>query len=199
MAVGFELTEAALAGHVLAPADEATQFFVPLPAEASATPYVALAIAYSSGHVPPHSEVEAVEPAHFHTVFLMNPPGAPQDPPVEDAPVDPSEIPQDHVRVGQVVPVLGSNYDDPTLPLGYPPKATLGQNVFYYNGHMNGMHIGEAVEFLANKLSRSGVIKQPQVFPKPGQYPRRWRVYFDANRNTHVFLLEEFQTALQTL
>jgi hypothetical protein len=197
--VGFELTESALQGLPLAPADETIQYFVPLPAEASATPYVTIVAAYSTGHVPPHSGVEAVEPAHFHPVFLMNPPVPPQDPPLEDLPVAPNEIPEDHVKVGQVVPVLGSNYDDPSVPVGYPEKATLGQNVFFHSGHMNGMHLGETVEFLAGKGTRGGVIKQPQVYPKPGYYPHRWSVRFDTERNTHVFVLEDFRPATQVL
>lgn len=197
--VGLELTPAALAGHVMDRADITTQFFVPLPPQASGTPYVTAVLAHSSGHVPPASGVEALEPAHFHAVFLMNPPRPPQNPPVEDLPVAASEIPQDHVRVGEIVPVLGSNYDDPSVPVGYPAKATLGQNVFFSNGHMNAMHVGESVEFLAGKLTRSGVIKQPQVFPKPGLYPNQWSVHFDAQRQTHVFMLTNFQRAQQTL
>ena len=198
--VGFELTETALKGLPLAPADEVQQFFVPMPAEAAgATPYLTIVAAYSSGHVPPHSGVEAVEPAHFHPVFLMNPPVPPQNPPLEDLPVAAEEIPEGHVKVGQVVPVLGSNYDDPTVPAGYPEKATLGQNVFFHSGHMNGMHVGESVEFLASRATRTGVIKQPQVYPKAGFYPHRWTVYFDATRQTHVFLLSDFRPATRTL
>ncbi|HVK01927.1 MAG TPA: hypothetical protein VM490_00485 [Armatimonadaceae bacterium] len=198
--VGFELTESAIKGLPLTPADDTRQFFVPMPTEAgSATPYVTIVAAYSTGHVPPHSGVEAVEPAHFHPVFLMNPPVPPQNPPMEDLPVAAEEIPEGHVKVGQVVPVLGSNYDDPTIPAGYPEKATLGQNIFYHSGHMNGMHVGESVEFLATRATRTGVIKQPQVYPKGGYYPHRWTVYFDTTRKTHVFLLSDFRAATRTI
>src|SRR5205823_14359624 len=99
---------------------------------------------------------------------------------------------------------LGTADEDPIQPQLQPGWDSTGQNYFFYNGHMNGIGLGATNAFLLRQQAgrepaRSDVIKQPQVYPKPGYYPHRYTVRYDAGRKVNVFALEDFQQATQVL
>ena len=69
---------------------------------------------------------------------------------------------------------------------------------------MNGIGLGATNDFLAKQEqgkepALSEVIKQPQVYPKPGYYPHKWSCSYDPSRQVHVFALQDFQQATNVL
>ena len=189
--LGFTLTPGALT-NLPAGAGPAV-FIVPLPVEASTfTPFRIIAIAYFGASTPPGL---GNVPAHFSPLILINDPQAADAPDFakELAPVAANEVAQDHVFINQFVPGLGAEYDDPAQPQRQPNWNSTGQNYFYYNGHMNGYGLGVTVPFLEQKKTRTDVIKQPNLYPKPGYYAHRHTVHFDASRNLYVIEISDFR------
>ena len=200
--LGIEITPAALNNLPNVPEDvPAAPFISPLPPNTNATPLTGNVLVYSSGHEPPNTATP--EPAHFHLTFLIRsllqttPPFA-----LELAPIAANELPQGTVRVvdelnpqGVIVAGVGVSVDDPTQPSNRPPLTTLGQNFFFFDGHLNAYALGPTIDFLRSKQALKEAIKQPPVYPREGYYPYAWSVRYDAVRNVHVIELTDFRLA----
>lgn len=209
--VGFELSDAGIQAQPTTPIDDENPniYFVPLPAEVTTyTPFKAMLVFYFTGHPANTNPQDPAyrpngEPEHFHCVFLVNPPAAP-DPPSfanEFTTPDPKEIP-----VGApagvpptIVPGLGQSYDDPTKPAGKPPRITTGNNFLIYKGHLNGIAVGDNVSFLQTQQTETDSVLQPQVYPTAGMFPQTWSIRYDPIKKVHIFSLSNFQTAAQHL
>ncbi len=200
--LGIEFTSAALTGlPAVGPDVLATPYLAPLPADNHGNPFTNVVVAYASSHA------ATAEPAHFHCVFLIRnyqPTAPPFD--LELAVPLVVEVPPDHVRVtdaanpiGVIVPGIGTLYDDPNVPVGLAPATSLGENIFYFGGHLNAISIGPTITQLASKATVTGEIKQPEFYPKDGFYPTQWRVFFDGVRGTHVVQMTNFVRARKFL
>jgi hypothetical protein len=196
-AVGMELSSGVLTNIPSLPLDAASATFGALPPEAAATPFAAIAVGdFPTGHQP----AGIGDKPHFHPIFLLMPPQQP-DPPnfaLEGTAVAPAEVPADHVNLGDVAPGIGIAYQDPSQPQNQPGWDTVGQNYFFYNGHMNGIALGATNAYMLREenyqdIARGDVIKQPQTYPKTGYYPQRYTVSYDYNRHVHIFELSDFQ------
>ncbi len=195
---GFELEQSGIANQPPTPIsdDKPNVYIIPLPAQASASPYKAMALFYFTGH-PIDQFRPTGEPQHFHCVMLINPPAQP-DPPTfanEFAVPDPREVP-----VGApagvpptIVPGLGQSYDDPTKPAGQPARITVGMNFLIYKGHINGTPVGDDVSFLQSHQTETDVIDQPQLYPVPGFFPHQWTIRYDAAKQVNVFSVSDFR------
>ncbi len=207
--VGFELTNDGIINQPPTPIsfDQPNIYIVPLPAQftqgmSSPIPFKAMAVFYFTGHpadTNPSSPdyLPNGEPQHFHIVFLVDPP-RPPDPPAfaaEATPAVPAEDPAGapEAQPPTVVPGFGLVYDNASLPVGQPPRTTIGQNFLYYRGHMNGIVVGEDVIYLLNLGSESGSILQPQIYPAPGYFPQQLNVRYDPVRKTHIFSVSNFK------
>ncbi len=200
--LGIEITPAALNNLPDVPEDQAAAPFIsPLPPKTHATPLTSDVLVYSSGHEPPNTATP--EPAHFHLTFIIRP-LLQTSPPytLELKPIAANEMPQGTVRVvdelnpqGVVVPGIGVSVDDPAQPSNRPPLTTLGQNFFFFDGHLNAYALGPTIDFLRSKQVLKEAIKQPQVYPRGGYYPYSWSVRFDSVRNVHVIELTDFRLA----
>jgi len=195
---GLQFTPASLDFLPDTGADEVIPFlFGPMPNKNHGNAFTNVIMGYSGGHP------ATAEPKHFHLVLLIRAPQFTEAPfPHERAPVAPDEVPQDHVRMknaanpnGLVIQGAGVLYDDPSQPAGKPPATTTGQNYVFFDGHMNGLVLGATVPFLASKQTSSGTIKQPQVYPREGYYPTKWRVSYDATNDLHVIEATDFKIA----
>lgn len=209
--VGFELP-AGTVTSIPQPAYNVPAIYgVPLPPESVYTPFAFLAFSYWSAHDP--KGIGNIP--HIHPLFALFPPGQP-DPPnntFELMPVAPAEIPQDFMDgrtlpgglAGETLaPGIGTAYEDPIQPPLQPGWDTIGQNYFFYKGHMNGIGLGATNDFLAKQEqgqepALSAVIKQPQTYPKSGYYPHKYTVSYDPSRQVHVFALQDFQQAANVL
>jgi hypothetical protein len=200
-AVGLALAAQAVSHLPTPPFDTPAIYGVALPPEAVYTPFTFLAFSYWSGHEP-HGTGDI---PHFHPLFGMAPPQVP-DPPsfaLELAPIDPAEVPADHLRTtgpDAVAPGIGVAYQDPSQPQAQPGWDSTGQNYFFYNGHMADIGLGATNSFLlrqeaGREPARSDTIKQPQVYPRPGYYPHRYTVSWDAAHQVHLFVVDQFQQA----
>jgi hypothetical protein len=185
-AVGMELSSGVLTNIPPLPLNAASATFGPLPPEAAATPFAAIAVGdFPAGHQP----AGIGDKPHFHPIFLLMPPQQPDPPPfaLESTPVAPAEVPADHVNLGDVAPGIGIAYQDPSQPQNQQAWDTVGQNYFFYNGHMNGIALGATNAYMQRAenyqdIARGDVIKQPQTYPKAGYYPQRYTVSYDYNR-----------------
>jgi hypothetical protein len=171
--------------------------FSPLPNKTHGTPLTNVLVGYVSNHP------ATAEPAHFHLVLLIRPLQITTAPFThERTPVASGEVPEGHILLkdaanptGVVVPGGGVIYDDPNEPAGKPPETTLGQNYMFFDGHMNGLILGETATFFRRKQSFSKVIKQPQIYPREGYYPTKWGVRYDAANDRHVIEATDFRIA----
>ena len=200
--LGIELTPAALTNLPAVPEDvPAAPFISPVPPKTHGTPFTGDVLVYSSGHEPPNTATP--EPAHFHLTFIIRPllqTTAPFS--LELAPIAANEFPQGTMRVvdelnpqGVIVSGVGVSVDDPTQPSNRPPLTTLGQNFFFFDGHLNAIALGPTIDFLKSKQSLQQAIKQPPVYPRGGFYPYAWGVHYDPVRNVHVIELTDFRLA----
>ena len=196
--IGMMLTDEALDDQKPTPIsdDQPNIYAIQLPQEAiAATPFRFIGVFYFTGH-PVDAYRPNGEPQHLHCVFLLNEPVENTQPPftAELTTPAPQEVPVGSPRgvPDTFVPGLGVSYDDPTKPVGLPPRITIGQNFLFFNGHMNAMAVGENISFLKSHQTESDVVDQPQVYPRAGYYPTQWNVRYDALTNTHVLSLTNF-------
>jgi hypothetical protein len=219
VAVGIELTAKAV-NELPLPVNfnDPTIFGINLPAESVYTPFSFVAISYWSAHDPRGTG----DAPHFHPLFAINPPQLPtaacgSDPkpancPDESRPVAAAEIPQDYVSGDSVpdagiviAPGIGLAYEDVVLPQPQLEHGwnSIGQNYFFYGGHMNGIGLGATNDYLIKQEQGRApavpdavrTIKQPQVYPKAGYYPHHHDVIYDAQRKVHIFILTDFRPA----
>ncbi len=195
VAVGVELTPGALASLPTPPPGQAVAVTgITLPTQASSTVYKEIAIAYFDAHSP----AGVGDKPHFHPVFLLNSPQAP-DPPAfakENQAVAAGEVPADHVKLADVAPGIGAAFQDPAQPQAQPGWDSYGQNYFFYEGHMNGVALGATNAYLqrlsaGTDIARGDVIKQPTVYPKRGLYANRYTVHYDKVRRVFIFELSD--------
>jgi hypothetical protein len=176
-----------------------------LPAEAVYSPFTYAAVYYWGGHPP----VGVGDVPHFHVHFGISPPEQPiaADPfQVYKAPA-PAELPPGYVPVNGpdgLDVALGIEYQDPAQPAAQVGWNSTGQDYYFYLGHMNDIDVGATKDFLfrqeaGQQAAATGIIKQPQVYPKPGYYPNRYTVKYDASRSVIIFTLEDFQKAANVL
>ena len=219
VAVGIELTAKAVSDLPKPPNFNNPQIYgINLPAESVYTPFSYAAISYWSAHSPRGIG----DVPHFHPLFGINPPQLPTaacgsipnagNCPAEAAPVAAPEVPRDYISGAQVpeggvvvAPGIGLAYEDVVLPQPQLEHGwnTIGQNYFFYGGHMNGVGLGATNDYL--RKQQQGIappvptavkmMKQPQVYPKRGYYPRHHDVRYDAQRKVHIFILSDFREA----
>lgn len=199
VAVGMEMTDKAFETVPVLPAGQPqVTLGIPLPAQASLTPFVQIGMAYFTSHPP----AGIGDRPHFHPLFLMSAPRQP-DPPsfaAEFTPIAPAELPADNVVLPDLAPGIGGVVQDPTTPQARPGWNTIGQNYFFYNGHMNAIGLGATDGCLTSLGAKNAspaplgdVIKQPTVYPKPGYYPHSYSVRYDRPRDVYVFELSDFR------
>jgi hypothetical protein len=88
------------------------------------------------------------------------------------------------------IPAMGVHWSDETDPVfdGMP----FGHVLIYgaWNGAVTFIEPMVTPEVLASKATFAAEVKQPARVAEPGYYPRRYRIGFDAERLTHVVVLE---------
>ncbi len=217
--MGLELTAKAVTDLPLPPNfNDPVIYGINLPAESVYTPFSYIAISYWSAHDP----IGGGDSPHFHPLFGINPPQLPtaacgSEPNAtncvpESVPAAAEEVPTDYVIGTQVpdagiyvAPGIGIAYEDVVLPQPQLEHGwnTIGQNYFFYRGHMNGIGLGATDDYLLKQQKGQAPavpaavynIKQPQVYPKAGYYPHHYDVRYDAARKVHIFVLSDFRPA----
>ncbi len=221
VAVGLELTAKAVKDLPKPPNfDSPVIYGVNLPAESVYTPYTYIAISYWSAHNPRGTG----DIPHFHPLLGMDPPQQPSAecgsvpipancPDEAATPVPTNEVPQDYVSAAGVpsagddaiAPGIGLAYEDTKLPQPQllPGWNSIGQNYFFYKGHMNGVGLAATNDYLEKQeVGKAPIVpeavhimKQPLLYPKPGYYPHRYDVTYDAARKVHIISLSDFRLA----
>jgi hypothetical protein len=194
-AIGVEFTEAALQNEPPGPAPiNAIEYKLDPPANLNATPFQSVSIYYTQGHEP---AAQFGSVPHFHPIFSLNTNAYrdqialdfnPSDPPVAAA-----ETPQDHISTHFTLPRIGTVYLDPSNPkVSEVPFHSFDMDFAFFNGHMNSHNLTIASSWLAQKQSASVNFKIPQKYPKPGYYPTRYTITYDANRKVYNAALVDF-------
>lgn len=198
-AIGVVLTADALTNL---PTGVKTLFELPLPPQASATAFDHIEMRYwSHGHDP--QDLFAVE--HFDFIpFLItqqerNRITAVGDdiqkvllsPRIEAIPVGFAPIPP--VDEFYSEPRYGTRYFDvanftPVLNKEVPYTTTLFYG--YYNGLVDFLEIPVTIPFLQTQPNTSFPVVLPREVPKPGYYPTRYRIAYDATTQEYIFALE---------
>jgi hypothetical protein len=108
----------------------------------------------------------------------------------DNTPVDPKYVPQDYVSGVIAVPNMGVHWLDMTSPEFNGQTFTTTYIYGFYHGNMI---FGEPMITLAYLQSNPNVvldIKQPAEFQKPGYYPTKYRISYDAKGQQYFVSLE---------
>lgn len=176
-------------------------YILPIPSELVNSPFKTVVFSdWAAGH-PPAGTGDA---PHIHPIFLMSNIQRPSaNFAVESVQItNLDEIPTGYVFGGTIpaagtiiAPGIGVAYEYPTAPQLQPGWNTTALNYFVYNGHVNGIGSGGTYDFLKNKRTETLSISQPKIYPKPGWYPTKQVVRFNAPTNTYFISLTDFVQA----
>lgn len=204
--VGWEFPENMLADLPDSAFGDLAIYLLPMPAEAVNTPFKTVVFSDWAGGHPP---VDVGAEPHIHPIFLMSD----VQPPSENLKTEqihianPDEIPPGF-EPGDVIastggasnafavaPGIGLGYEERDSVQLHPGWKATAQNWFVYNGHLNGIGMGQVYEFLAAKKSETLNIKQPKVYPKPGWYPTKQTTRWIESKKVYSITLTDFVQA----
>lgn len=179
---GFTFTEAALSGL---PATS-TAHVLAMPTEAAAATVVDhISLDWEpGGHLPPG----IFDRPHFDMhLYLISPAERSGIGFAADAPPPPAAaIPTDYVSGRTVVPGMGQHWSDPTDSNVSPGNFKHTLIYGFFGGKMIFFEPMVTQAFLNTRESFSGPMKQPASYPKPGRYPTRWGVEYDAGARLYT-------------
>lgn len=190
-AIGARFTSGAMRGITVSPPPlSAAEFTLSLPRQAAAAlPIADISFGYTTGHPP-----DPLEEPHIFIVFALETAaaraGITPDAPNAGAVPEAQYIPQDH-RIGFIIiPGIGLPWFDPTEPVftGEPFVTNIDQS--FFQGRLAAIIPEAPVDFLNTRAEASAAIKQSAAVQKPGYYPTRFHVSYDAVAGEHVMTLE---------
>ena len=187
-AVGVVFTEKALELAGLPRTNR--EFLLPLPSQGLTTPFTHVTLDWNpAGHPPPG----VYTLPHFDVHFYMLTPAeraAITGASGAETPA-PQFIPTDYVSIPGVVPTQGVHWFDPTSP-EFQPGGTFTRTFIYgfYKGKMNFMEPMVTRDFLLTKPNVSVPLKLPAAYPKPGRYPTRYSITYDAGTKAYTIALD---------
>ncbi|WP_418318273.1 DUF5602 domain-containing protein [Piscinibacter sakaiensis] len=173
---GFTFTEAALSGL---PAGSTAHVLAMPTAPVAATVVDHMSLDWEpAGHEP--AGVFNVPHFDMH-LYLISQAERGQIAFAADAPAPPAGVvPSGYVSTQTVVPAMGQHWIDPSDSNVSPGNF---KHTLIYGFHGGKMVFFEPMvtqAFLNTKQSFSGPMKQPTTYPKPGWYPTRWSISYNA-------------------
>jgi hypothetical protein len=190
-ALGARFTPGAMTGISVSPPPlNAAEFTLPLPPEAAAVlPFQDISYGYTTGHQPPVLGEEHV----FITFSLETTQGRTlitPDAPNADVNPEPRFIPEDHQKGFIIVPGVGLPWFDPTQPVFTGEEFVTNIDQAFFQGRLVSIIPETPVSFLSTRGQATAEIKQSASVQRPGYYPTRFRVGFDATTGEHIMALE---------
>ena len=144
---------------------------------------------FTSGHPP-----DPLEEPHVFIVFSLETTagraGITADAPNAGTAPEAQYIPQDH-RIGFIIiPGIGLPWFDPTEPVftGEPFVTNIDQS--FFQGRLEAVIPEAPVDFLSTHATADAAIKQSAAVQRPGYYPPRFHVSYDAASGEHVMAIE---------
>lgn len=190
-AIGVNLTESALS---CLPEGEVAEYILPLPEEASATPYNHIGLDWNpKGHEPqgiydkPHFDV------HFYMIGQeeRNKITATKEDmaKIEKKP-SPEYIPEGYVPTPGGVPRMGAHWIDPSSPEfnGQPFEESLIYG--FYNGEMVFVEPMVTVDYLKTKPELTKQLKLPECYPTSAYYPTGYSIRYNETSKEYTVTLE---------
>jgi len=193
-ALGARFTPAALTGITVSPPPlNAAEVTLPLPQEAQAfLPFRDISYGYTTGHFPevlnePHAFITfSLETTQARALITPDAPGADADPEAQF-------IPQDHQEGFIIVPGVGLPWFDPTQPVFTGGGFVTNIDQAFFQGRLVSIIPETPVSFLSTRAPATAAIKQSSAVQRPGYYPTRFHVDFDAATGEHIMALEGLQ------
>ena len=186
--IGFNFPESMLQ-DLPAVAGMQNMVMLDLPKEAAVTGFDHLELDWNpNGHVPlpiygfPHFDF------HFYLVGLnelANVTGGP-----DMTPVDPQFIPKDYVSGIMAQPQMGVHWTD-TLSSEF--HGVMFTHTFIYGFYKSKLLFVEPMitkAFLDTKTDIILPVKQPEAFQKPGYYPSKYQIHYDASKHEYNVSIE---------
>jgi len=190
LAIGINLTDTALTGLPT----EDTEYVLPLPQQASATPFTHAVMNWNPhGHIPPG--IYDVPHFDFHFYLITTAQREQITATGEDLARTtlmpaPEFIPQGYIGPeGTSEPRMGWHWVNPASPElnGQPFTETFIYG--FYNGEMAFIEPMITTGFLAGRSFVSHAIGLPASYPTQGYYPTGYTVAYDTARGEHVISL----------
>ncbi len=186
-AVGVTLTEGALSGFL---PERDTAITLRLPPEAAATVFDHVELSWiAGGDAPEDVFAHPRFDAHFYLVTpqereaIGDAGRAAQIPALE-------LIPPSYVPVAELIPRVGAHWIDPTAPEFHGEAFTASLLYGFYGGRMVFVEPRIARAFLETRPDVTRELKLPRRSPRPGYYPTRYRVRYDAATQEYTVALE---------
>jgi len=190
LAIGINLTEQALAGL---PAED-TEFVLPLPRQAKATPFAHVVLNWNPhGHIPPG----IYDVPHFDFHFYIITPaqraqitGTGEDLARAMTMPAPESIPEGYIGPeGTVEPRMGWHWVNPASPEFHGQPFTQTFIYGFYNGQMAFIEPMVTTAFLMSKPFVSRVIALPAAYPTHAYYPTGYAVLYDPSYREYTVSL----------
>jgi hypothetical protein len=177
--------------------EDMTEYLLPLPAEAGATPYRTIEVDWNPhGHEPagvydvPHFDF------HFYTISLAErnaiDPADPQfDARAANHPAA-EQLPQGYVPIPGAVPRMGVHWIDPASPELHGQTFT---HTFIYgswDGRVTFIEPMITRAFLESRPAFQAALPLPAKVPSPGMYPSTQRIYWNADTKEYRVALTDF-------
>ncbi|WP_410508852.1 DUF5602 domain-containing protein [Methanosarcina hadiensis] len=190
-AIGVNLTESALS---CLPEGEVAEYILPLPEEASATPYNHIGLDWNpKGHEPQ----EIYDKPHFDVHFYMM--GQEEREKITATGEDmariekkpgPEYIPEGYISTPGGVPWMGAHWIDPSSPEfnGQPFEETFIYG--FYNGEMVFVEPMVTVEYLKTKPELTKQLKLPGCYPISAYYPISYSIRYNETTKEWTIALE---------
>jgi hypothetical protein len=190
-AIGARFTPGAMSGITVSPPPlNAAEVTLPLPQEArAALPFQDISYGYTTGHFPevldePHVFIPfSLETTQGRTLITPDAPNA-------DANPEPQFIPEDHQKGFIIVPGVGLPWFDPTQAAFNGGEFVTNIDQAFFQGRMVSIIPESPVSFLSTRAEATAEIKQSTAVQRPGYYPTRFHVSFDAATGEHIMALE---------
>ncbi len=186
--LGATFTERALLG---VPADTDHTLTLALPAHAAAAvPFDHVEM----GWRPRGEEPKGIfDRPHFDLHFYLVPAQAREgitDPERAARPPAPEWIPASYVPTPGLTPRVGAQWIDPTAPEFNGNPFEHGFAYGFYDGQLVFLEPRVTRAFLESRPDVTQELKLPQSYARPGYYPTRYRVRYDAAAREHSIALE---------
>jgi hypothetical protein len=191
LAIGISFTDQALTGL---PEAEHTEFVLPLPRQAKATPFTHVVMDWNPhGHIPPGIYDVPHFDFHFYTITPQQREritATGEDLARATLMPSPELVPEGYIGPeGTAEPRMGWHWIDPASPELHGQPFTETFIYGFYNGQMAFMEPMATSAFLAGRPFVSRIIPQPAAYPTSGYYPTGYTITHDTARGEHMVSL----------
>ncbi|MBB4079721.1 hypothetical protein GGR28_002346 [Lewinella aquimaris] len=166
-----------------------------LPAGVSLPPYDHITLDWNEhGHEPPHVYDKPHFDVHFYFMTEAERDAiGPDDSLAFNQPLPAENLPLDYLETPGGVPGMGAHVIDLRSP-EISGEGTFTHTFIYgkYAGQITFLEPMITTEFLRSKPDVTAEVRQPQAWQQPGYYPTKYRVAYEAGKDSYSVVLQDF-------